>query len=201
MPVRIKQESEKREVRSKAMTTEQDLIKRAQEGNGDAFERLYELHYLPVYTYIFYRVGQRPLAEDLTSDVFERMVTKIDTWRPSEDGKPFIAWLYTIAGNLVRNHIKRDKHFEWLPLDERDSDDGESVMAQIGNKMQKEQLAKALLELTEDQRQIIILRFIKGQPIAVVAETAGKTETGIKALQRRAINALRRALETEGVHV
>ncbi|MFT5193129.1 MAG: RNA polymerase sigma-70 factor (ECF subfamily) [Cellvibrionaceae bacterium] len=185
------------------MTTEQDLIKQAQQGDADAFERLYELFYKPVYTYIFYRVGQRPLAEDLTSDVFERMVTKIDTWRPinGENGKPFIAWLYTIAGNLVRNHIKRDKHFEWLPLDERDSDDGESVMAQIGNLLQKEQLAKALLELTEDQRQIIFLRFINGQPIATVAQIVGKTETSIKALQRRALIALRKALKTEGVHV
>ena len=181
------------------MTTEQDLIKRAQAGEAEAFERLYETHYKPVYTYIYYRVGQRPLAEDLTSDVFERMVTKIDSWQPA--GKPFIAWLYTIAGNIVRNHIKRENYIEWNPLDERDSDNGESLMAQIGKKIQIEQLAKAMVQLTEDQRQVILLRFIKGKPIAAVAEMLGKTETGIKALQRRAINALGKVMAEEGVHV
>ena len=181
------------------MTTEQDLIKRAQAGEADAFERLYEIHYKPVYTYIYYRVGQRPLAEDLTSDVFERMVTKIDSWQPA--GKPFIAWLYTIAGNIVRNYMKRENYIEWHPLDERDSDDGESLMAQVGKKIQIEQLVKAMVQLTEDQRQVILLRFIKGKPIAAVAETLGKTETGIKALQRRAINALGRVIAEEGVHV
>lgn len=181
------------------MTDETNLIKRAQSGDPDAFEELYDRFYAPVYTYIYYRVGQRPLAEDLTSDVFERMVTKIDDWRPM--GKPFVAWLYTIAGNIVRNHIKRNKRIEWLPLDERDSDSGDSLMAQIGRKLQKEQLAQAMDQLTEEQRQVIILRFLKGEPIAAVASALGKTETGIKALQRRAIQALGRILGTEGAHV
>ncbi|MEM8856750.1 MAG: sigma-70 family RNA polymerase sigma factor [Chloroflexota bacterium] len=181
------------------MTDETNLIKRAQRGDPDAFEELYDRFYAPVYTYIYYRVGQRPLAEDLTSDVFERMVTKIDDWRPM--GKPFIAWLYTIAGNLVRNHIKRNNRIEWLPLDERDSDLGESLMAQIGKKLQKEQLVRALNQLTEEQRQVIVLRFLQGDSIAVVANALGKTETGIKALQRRAIQALGRNLGQEGAHV
>lgn len=181
------------------MTTEQDLIKRAQVGEADAFEQLYETHYQPVYTYIYYRVGQRPLAEDLTSDVFERMVTKIDSWQPT--GKPFISWLYTIAGNLVRNHVKRENSIEWNPLDERESDEGESLMAQVGKKIQIEHLAKAMVQLTEDQRQVILLRFIKGKPISAVAEMLGKTETGIKALQRRAINALGKVMAEEGIHV
>lgn len=181
------------------MTNETDLIKRAQGGDPAAFEQLYDHFYTPVYTYIYYRVGDRPLAEDLTSDVFERMVTKIDDWRPM--GKPFIAWLYTIAGNIVRNHIKRQKRIEWLPLNERDAEYGDSLMAQIGKKLQREQLAQALNQLTEEQRQVIILRFLQGESITAVAESLGKTETGIKALQRRAIKALGRILETAGGHV
>ena len=71
----------------------------------------------------------------------------------------------------------------------------------MNKKIQIEQLVKAMVQLTEDQRQVILLRFIKGKPIAAVAETLGKTETGIKALQRRAINALGRVIAEEGVHV
>ena len=181
------------------MTNETDLIKRAQEGDLAAFERLYDRFYMPVYSYIFYRVGDRQLAEDLTSDVFERMVTKIDDWKPM--GKPFVAWLYTIAGNLVRNHVKRQSRIEWLPLNERDSDIGDSLMTRISKKLQREQLVRALNQLTEDQRQIIILRFLQGESISAVANAVGKSETGVKAMQRRAIKALGRILEVERAHV
>ncbi|MEM7799470.1 MAG: sigma-70 family RNA polymerase sigma factor [Chloroflexota bacterium] len=188
------------------MNDEQDLIKQAQAGEITAFESLYDLHYKPIYTYIYYRVGQRELAEDLTSDVFERMVGKIDTWKPGT--KPFIAWLYTIAGNLVRNHVKRQKHIRWLPLEEEVDkqqsptlENESGIMAQISRKLQRESVAKALTQLTEDQRQVIILRFIQGLPIANVAEMLGKPITSIKALQRRAIGSLKRELEVEGNHV
>ncbi len=181
------------------MTNEIDLVKRAQSGDSEAFEKLYDRFYTPVYTYIYYRIGEQALAEDLTSDVFERMVMKIDDWKPM--GKPFIAWLYTIAGNIVRNHVKRQQRIKWLSLNEQDADTGENLMTQIGKRLQHEQLARALGQLTEEQQQVIILRFLQGESIAAVAAAIGKTETGIKALQRRAINSLGRILEKDGVHV
>ena len=116
-------------------------------------------------------------------------------------GKPFIAWLYTIAGNIVRNHIKRQQRIKWISLSDRDPDTGENLMTQISKKLQHEQLARALGQLTEDQQQVIILRFLQGESIAAVANAIGKTETGIKALQRRAINSLGRILEKDNVHV
>ena len=181
------------------MMNETDMVKRAQSGDPEAFEQLYDRFYTPVYTYIYYRVGDQALAEDLTSDVFERMVMKIDNWKPM--GKPFIAWLYTIAGNLIRNHLKRQNRIKWFSLNDGDEDTGESLMTQIGKKLQHEQLARALTQLTEEQQQVIILRFLQGESIAAVAAAIGKTETGIKALQRRAIKSLGRILEKEGVHV
>lgn len=181
------------------MNAEQQLIERAKAGEMAAFEQLYADHYHFVYRYIYYRVGQRPLAEDLTADVFERMVAKIDGYQ--DKGKPFVAWLYTIAGNLVRNHIKRENQINWSPLDERDETDDEAVSTQVDSKLVQENLIEALNQLTEEQRQVTLLRFLAGQPIAQVAQTLGKTETGIKALQRRAINALKRILEKEGSHV
>ena len=175
------------------------LIKRAQQGDDRAFEQLYEQYYRMVYTYIYYRVNDQALAEDLTSDVFVKMVTKIDSFQPK--GKPFVAWLYTIAGNLVRNSVKRRGRFTWLPLSDQDEDGGESLMSTIARKLNREMLTSALNKLTEDQRQVIILRFLNGQPIATVARLIGKTETSVKALQRRAIKSLRRELEKEGFYV
>lgn len=181
------------------MMNETDLIKQAQAGKPDAFSELYARYHKSVYAYIYYRVGERPLAEDLTSDVFERMVKQIHTWRPV--GKPFIAWLYTIAGNLVINHVRRQNLVEWQPLYDTEVYSGDSLMAQIGKKLEREKLAEALNQLTEEQRQVIILRFLQQQPVKTIAKTIGKSDASIKSLQRRAINALRRILESEGAHV
>lgn len=181
------------------MTSEQKLIQKAKNGDINAFEALYERHYTAVYKYIYYRVGQQALAEDLTSDVFERMVSKLDSYTVGE--RPFIAWLYTIAGNLIKNHIKRQSKFTWLPINEQDVKEEDGLITRIAKKLSIEQLSKALNELTEDQKQVITLRFLQDEPIASVAQTLGKTETGIKALQRRAINALRREFEKDGAHV
>lgn len=180
------------------MSSEQKLIRDAQKGSRKAFEELYEQHYEAVYKYIYYRVGERPLAEDLTSDVFERMVAKIDTFKVGN--KPLIAWLYTIAGNLVKNKMKRQNLVTWLPLDEQQSSKEQSVSNTIAAKLSAEQLRDALQHLTEEQRQVIILRFLQDERIKDVAEQTGNTETGVKALQRRAINALRRTLTEEGSH-
>lgn len=175
-----------------------NLIEKAKAGDSEAFEQLYAQFHQPIFTYIYYRVGNQHLAEDLTGDTFVRMVSKLDTYQAND--KPFLAWLYTVAGNLVRDHMRRANLVQWMPLNERDSDEGESVMGQIAQKLKQEQLVSALRELTEEQRDVIVLRFIEGRSIKDVASHLGKTLTGVKALQRRAINALRRQLEMEGVH-
>ncbi len=177
---------------------ETKLIEQAQSGDPDAFEQLYELYHQPVFSYVFYRVGNQQLAEDLTGDVFVRMVSKINTFTPGQ--RPFLAWLYTVAGNLVRDHMRREKRLTWLPLNERETDGEDGLMSKIGRKIKQEQLVAALAELTDEQRQVIVLRFIEGEPSQAVAKKLGKTLTGIKALQRRAINALRRQLEQEGAY-
>lgn len=74
-------------------------------------------------------------------------------------------------------------------------------MAQIGKKLETEKIAEALNQLTEEQRQVIILRFLQQQTVTTVAKAIGKSDASIKSLQRRAINALRRILEKEGAHV
>lgn len=178
---------------------EVNIIKQAQSGDSEAFEQLYDLYQQPVFSYIFYRVGDQQLAEDLTGDVFVKMVTKIQTFQPG--GRPFLAWLYTVAGNQVRDHVRREKRLTWLPLNETDSDGEDGLMTKIGRRLKQEQLIAALDELTDEQRQVIVLRFIEGEPSAAVAKKLGKSLTGVKALQRRAIGALRRLLEQEGAYV
>ena len=89
------------------LSTENELaiIRQACLGNKNALATLYQTHKVAIYTYIFYRVdGDSAVADDLTAEVFGRMLAKIQTFNPN--GKPLIAWLYTIARNLIADHFR-----------------------------------------------------------------------------------------------
>ena len=181
------------------MTSEEVLVKQAQQGDKAAFERLYNMHHEAIFSYIYYRVGNAQQAEDLTGDVFVKMVDKIDTF--TSGTRPFLAWLYTVAGNLVRDTMRRQQKIDWVPLDERDSDEEAKVLKTVDKKLTEEQLVEAMTQLTEEQRQVILLRFVEGRTAPAVAELIGKTVTSVKALQRRGIGALRRQLVERGIYV
>ena len=169
------------------------LAHRAKAGDPAAFSEIYDRHQPAIYRYIFYRVGSEPAAEDLCSEVFTRMVEHIDGY--TYQGRPLVAWLYTIARNLVNDHHRRGARAEHVPLDEGlegnvPNPEGEAALA-----LDAERLAAALEELTDGQRQVIILRFLEGLDNAAVAQIVDKSYGAVKALQHRGLAALRRALE------
>ncbi len=175
---------------------EAKLIQRAKKGDSAAFAEIYELHQPTIYRYIYYRVSDISTAEDLTAEVFVRLVERID--RFTYRGRPLLAWLYTIARNLITDHHRRVGQVTMLPLDEQlvaDSDDLEQA-AERG--LAQRRLAAALPHLTEDQRQVIILKFIEGLNNAEVARILDKPVGAVKSLQHRALSALRRILERNG---
>ena len=173
------------------------LIRLAQQGDAEACAALYHRHYDAVYRYCYYRVGQATLAEDLTSDVFVRMVEKLDTFRLR--GRPLLAWLYTIARNLVADFFRQDGKMNYLALDAAAElgDDQADPGGKVDRRLNVGCLAVALRHLTEDQQQVILLKFLEGLNNAQVAHLLGKTEGSIKSLQHRALRALRRAIEKE----
>jgi len=174
------------------------LIRQAQQGDAGACAVLYDRHYDAVYRYCYYRVSDANLAQDLTSEVFVRMVEKMDTYKVR--GRPLLAWLYTIARNLVTDAHRNNGKATHLPLDEAfelgDHDNGDPVRG-IEQKLQAECLAAALEHLTEEQRQVILLKFMENLRNGQIAEILEKSEGAIKALQHRALKALRRAIEKE----
>jgi RNA polymerase sigma-70 factor (ECF subfamily) len=87
------------------------LVKQAQAGDEAAFVALYQQNQPSVYTYIYYRVGEQMTAEDLTAEVFVRLVSKIHKFKPGK--RPILAWLYTIAGNLVTRAGSRQPRPRW----------------------------------------------------------------------------------------
>jgi len=172
------------------------LIKRAKRYEPEALAELCKLYYRDIYSYIYYRVSNVEDTEDLTNDVFLKMVESIRSYR-SEREQSFVAWLFRIARNRVVDYYRRQAVRRHLPLDEKHLPplDGPEDLAAA--ELTREQLRGALLELTEEQQQVIILRFIEGLSIAEIARILGKSKGAIKSLQYRALVSLRLILRRE----
>jgi RNA polymerase sigma-70 factor (ECF subfamily) len=176
---------------------EQRLLKLAQRGDADAFAALYHDSVQAIFRYVAHRVNDHRLAEDLTGDVFIRALESLSSYR--DQGKPFIAWLYRIAHARVIDHYRRIGR---RPSESDIEDEPIAVEADMDAGMLRRQAAKALreaiTELTADQQQVVILRFVEGYRIETVAEMMGKQPNAIKALQFRALRSLASRLERSG---
>jgi RNA polymerase sigma-70 factor, ECF subfamily len=175
---------------------ERCLIERAQVGERSALGALYRQHYPAIFTYLFYRLGDQAAAEDLAAEVFVRMVEQIDRYR--DQGRPILAWLYTIARNLLTDHYRRNGRAHVMPLDEQLVAGSDNPVMATDRRLDKALLLRALRRLTETQRQVIVGRFVEERPNAELATILDKTEGAVKSLQHRALAALRRAIEEEG---
>ncbi|MDJ1133848.1 ECF subfamily RNA polymerase sigma factor, BldN family [Streptomyces iconiensis] len=171
-----------------------DLVERAQEGEADAFGRLYDQYSDTVYRYIYYRVGGRATAEDLTSETFLRALRRIGTF--TWQGRDFGAWLVTIARNLVADHFKSSRFRlevttgEMLDANEVERSPEESVLESLSNAA----LLEAVRKLNPQQQECVTLRFLQGLSVAETARVMGKNEGAIKTLQYRAVRTLARLL-------
>ena len=145
------------------------------------FAELYEQNFERVYAFVARRVRDRAEAEDVVSEVFYKALKGIDGYE--ERGVPFVAWLYTIARNVVCDRARQAGREE--PLDDRDepssSDDVE----------RRALLFRLVDTLPAAQRDVLVARFAEQRSIADVARQLGRSEGAVKQLQLRAIEALR----------
>ncbi|MEA2008041.1 MAG: RNA polymerase sigma factor [Chloroflexota bacterium] len=175
--------------------SEKLLIQRAKKGDPAAFAEIYDRCQPPIYRYISYRVNNPLDVDDLTSDVFVRLVEQID--RFTYRGKPILAWLYTIARNLVIDYYRRVGREKQSPLDEQLAANTGAVEEYVDTALDLQRLNGMLQHLTEAQQNVIIFKFIEGYSNAQVAQLMGKTVGSIKSLQHRGLAALRRAFEND----
>jgi RNA polymerase sigma-70 factor (ECF subfamily) len=173
------------------------LILLAQRGDVDAIGALYDQHHLALFRYIWLRVGERTLAEDLTGDVFVRMLAALPRYRPSPVS--FRAWLYRIARNRVIDHYRKegDRHSTPLEQAEAQKADDQAPLTLFERKLTLERLRRALESLDQTQREVVTLRFLSGLSLQETAGVMGKTEAAIKALQHRGLATLRSTLSEE----
>ena len=169
------------------------LVLRAQRGNPDATGKLYEQHYQSIFRYLAYRTGDTHVAEDLTAEVFLKMVQALPGYHAT--GANFRTWLFQIARNLAIDHFRRSRSHPLEPIaDTTETKDGRPEDL-TERSLTSRELILAVARLNDDQRDVILMRFVEGMPIADVAATLHKSVDAIKGLQRRALIGLRDVLE------
>jgi RNA polymerase sigma-70 factor, ECF subfamily len=173
------------------------LVRQAKRGEGEAFGRLYDLCLEDIYRYVYYRVGHRQDAEDVTEEVFIHAFRAIDSYQVRE--APFAAWLFRIAHNAVVDHYRRRGAGLTVTIAletaAEPADPGADAAVHAG--LAAEDLAAIIGRLTSEQQQVIILRFVLGYKISEVAGLTGRTIEGVKALQHRGLAALKKMMEPE----
>lgn len=162
-----------------------------------ALAALYDHYEAKIYSYIYHRVGNQSVAQDLTSQVFLRVLESIQLDRAWETS--FSGWLYRIAHNLVIDYYRRRGRTTQVSLDDMSGiqSKSESPESAAERALAAERLRGAINRLTEEQAQVVTLRFLEGLSITEVADNMGKTEGAIKALQYRAVSSLRRLMEVQ----
>jgi RNA polymerase sigma-70 factor (ECF subfamily) len=173
---------------SAPLPQERGLVRSAKSGDSQAFAQLYDAYLERVYRYIYFRVNDDQTAEDLTSQVFLKAWENFQHYQAGSS--PFIAWLYTIARNQVIDYYRTRKptiafdEIVSLPAKE------ESVDEQVQTRFKLQAMRDALQFLTEDQQEVLILRFIAGLGTQEIARAMHKAEGAVRALQMRALQTL-----------
>ncbi len=177
------------------MTNERTLLERAKQYDEAALGEIYDQYAPRVYAYIYRRVGDACLAENLTGDVFVRVIQAIQAerfWHTS-----FRAWLYRIAHNLVVDHYRRQPATVELELDEQMMASDDNTASIVTERLSNQILRVAINRLTPGQQQVLALRFGEGLTARETAKIMNKSIGAIEALQHRALAALRRVLAKE----
>lgn len=174
------------------------LVQSAKEGDSLSFGRLYDLFYTKIFRYVVYKVGNREDAEDITAEVFIRMLKSINSF--SFQGHPFSSWLFRIARNMIVDYFRKNSRRKTTTLETAGSiPETESLKIdyQLDLDIKISNISGAINELTDLQQDVISLRFAAGLSIKETAETVGRKENAVKALQHSAIKKLRLLLNVD----
>lgn len=174
------------------------LLRAAQQFDDRALARIYQMYSDRIFRYVFFRVGERNRAEDLTGEVFVRLLENIGNFRIGAQGHALAltGWVFRIAHNLIIDEYRRQKvRVEAEPqYDDDDDNDIADPDMSLEIHLTRADLQSALKRLTDEQQTVILLRFDQGLTNGEISHILGKTETAVKALQRRALAALQRHL-------
>jgi len=169
------------------------LVRRVRVGDQDAARLLFDRYFDRIYNYVHARLGRVADAEDVAIETMTRTLTRLDTFE--DQGVAFTAWMYRIAHNATIDHYRRQSKMTMVPLEEVNLPQGDDPSELAVDKLRDEDLREAIRTLTEDQQQVLILRFFQDLTAAQVAQVVGKSVGAVQALQHRALGALQRTLQ------
>jgi RNA polymerase sigma-70 factor (ECF subfamily) len=176
---------------------EQRLLQLARQLDEAALSTIFDSYYEPLYRYIYRHTGVATAAEDLVAEVFQSFLEELKIQRgPTTNLK---GWLYRVAHNLIVDDARRNKHRIHEPLDENLHGSNEEIPEKLQQSVAKRLTEQALGQLTDKQREVLVLRYIQGLEIEDVARALNMTPGTVKSLQFRGLEAMRRYLKENGI--
>ena len=170
-------------------------IERARAGDQQALAAVYDWYLPRVYRYVLSRLGNVAEAEDLTEDIFLRMLGAIADYKRT--GVPFSAWLFRIARNHLVSYYRKNGNRKADALQETMADSRHDPASIVETQLILGEVAEAVQRLPDAQRDVIALRFAVGLSIAETAQVLGKRQGNVKALQHKAVTRLQKILVAE----
>jgi RNA polymerase sigma-70 factor (ECF subfamily) len=171
------------------------VVRRAQQGDTSAVEALYQRYAQSVYRYIYYRVSTVADSEDLTAEVFVKMVEGLPSYRVT--GAPFEAWLYRIAAARIVDQRRKSNRRPQTELTENLADSATLPEEQIQQTQEVETLRQAFRQFSEEEQTLLILRFVERKSHQEVADVLGRSPAAVKSMQHRTLVRLAALLGSE----
>jgi len=176
------------------------LLQRARERDPAALATIYDTYAPKIYAYIYRHIRDPHRAEDLTSTVFLKMLESLDKDKFARD--KLQSWLYRIAHNVIIDDVRYQQRRPTQTLyDVVETPQDKDPAFLVQKQMQEEAVWNAIQQLTDDQKDVIILRFGEGLTAPQVAQILDKTEEAVRALQRRGLANLRKLLSQDQINL
>jgi RNA polymerase sigma-70 factor (ECF subfamily) len=169
-----------------------ELLARASTYESQALAEVYDRYAQAIYRYLYRYLGDATQAEDLTGDVFVRLLEVLNTRRAPRDHLQ--GWLYRVAHNMAMDCFRTGSKMQTAPLEDSLMAEGDPLLVTVEKKQAGQALREAISHLTSDQQQVLLLRFGEELKLAEVAQLMDRGEGAIKTLQHRAIKRLRTLL-------
>ena len=173
--------------------TDEELVERLKAHDEEAYREVLARYGDALYSYVYHLTLDHHQTEDIVAGTYLRIIEKIHAY--TYTGAPLKAWLYRIAHNLAMNSFRQSGRTQQLGDTELAHPAPDDPSATVATRMDSEALRDAIVQLTDDQQQVVMLRFVGGQKPAEIAQSLNKSETAIRQLQLRALRTLGRLLE------
>lgn len=165
------------------------LLQMVKRGEDGAFGKLYDLYFIKIYRFIYYRVGHKETAEDLAEEVFLKIYSKINSL--GHEGA-FEGWMYQIARNLVIDHYRKQKLTVALEDVENILEYESNIVDVLSLEQEQKTVLKLLKQLSSDEQAVIKMKFFENLDNNTIATLLEKTEGAIRVIQHRAISKLQK---------